>query len=412
MTADRDEHPARHGARRRDWLAAMAWALGPASVPGRAAAASAPVTVPMQRLRTGDIGGLVAIEAVVGHLAGLWLVDTGSTIHLVDRVLARQLRLPVEGLAPLSTAGGRQQVPRVRLPGLRPAGSAADASGVDQALAVDLQALRDVADPALVGVLGLPMLVGRRTRFDFAAGLLAFDVAAPAAAAGRVVGMNLDTTEGLATLSIDAGPGLAGPALLDTGNAGALVLYARAAEQRLKGRAPVPVLSSRELGGTLTLGYARAPSLDVGGFRRREVPLALERGSGARRGGRFERLLGSLGNAVFEGTAWTLDWPAARLTIEAGPDLAETLPGGFGFVVTRLGDQLQVERVMPRGPAAAAGWRPGDTILAVDGAAAGPHPALLWSRLHDREDALFGLQRGSARWQARLRRGGYLPSLD
>lgn len=367
-----------------------------------------PQPLRLQRLRTGDLGGLLALEArLEGGSPGLWLLDSGSTDHLIDAALASRLGLASESSVPLVTMAGRQRVSRVRLPALDlgTSGAGQAVAVPASALAVDLQPLQDLAGEAVQGLIGMPALAGRVTRIDLAGASLVFDAPVPGPR-GAWIELPLRLEGGLPVLAVTLAPGLGGDCLFDTGNAGAVVLYAHAADDRLRDR-PLPELVSRELGGEVGVSYARSLELSLGGLRRRDVPVVLERGPQARRGAHFDRLLGSVGAAVFEGCRLTLDLPRSRLLVEG--DASGALPGGFGFAVSRLADQLVLDRVLADGPAARAGLLAGDLLLEVDGRPAPARPAGLWAWLHGRDSARFGLQRGDRVWQQTLVRSVFLP---
>jgi len=63
-----------------------------------------------------------------------------------------------------------------------------------------------------------------------------------------------------------------------------------------------------------------------------------------------------------------LDPGAGRMVLKPGPDAdAPPLRSTSGLLVGLERDRLKVLHVMRGGPAAAAGWQPGDTICRVDG---------------------------------------------
>jgi predicted metalloprotease with PDZ domain len=145
------------------------------------------------------------------------------------------------------------------------------------------------------------------------------------------------------------------------------------------------------------------------------VPAALEAGAVARRGAHFDRLAGSIGNALFESGAVTLDGPGARLIVEL-PGLPEPapLPGGFGFALTRRqGTALAIGAVIDGGPAAAASVGPGDAVLAIDGSdVRTASPAQAWQMLARRDAATFELAtRDAPARRVRLDRQRFFPLL-
>ena len=84
--------------------------------PGSLAAPSG--TVPLQLVPTGDIGGLLVVELQVEGRASRWLIDTGSSRHLVAPALAKRLALAERGRVGADTAFGRVAGPEVTLPPL------------------------------------------------------------------------------------------------------------------------------------------------------------------------------------------------------------------------------------------------------------------------------------------------------
>ena len=203
--------------------------------------------------------------------------------------------------------------------------------------------------------------------------------------------------------------------LFDTGNAGALVVFSRRARALLDGAGTLPEMTVRELGGSVHVHYARLDRLSAPGWTARDVPAALEAGAAARRGGHFDRLAGSIGSALFESGAVTLDGPGLRLIVEL-PGLPEPapLPGGFGFVLSRRqGIALAVGAVIEGGPAAAAGIAPGDAVHDIDGSDVRTwSPAQAWQVLAGRATAIFEFAtRDSAPRRVRLDRQRFFPLL-
>jgi hypothetical protein len=192
-------------------------------------------------------------------------------------------------------------------------------------------------------------------------------------------------------------------------------VFARRAQALLDEGGSLPELTLRELGGSVRVRYARLDRWSAPGWRAREVPAALEAGTTARRGGHFDRLAGSIGNALFESGAVTLDGPGSRLLVEL-PGLPEPapLPGGFGFVLTRRhGTALAVGAVIDGGPAATAGVGPGDALHAIDGSDVRTGtPAQAWNLLARRDAADFEFAaRDAAPRRVRLERQRFFPLL-
>ena len=382
-------------------------ALAAAGVTARGQAQAGSV-LPLRRLHTGDVGILVATRLTMGPSAGWWLLDSGATSHLVDP--AQAANLATESRATVALAGGASEVRRVLLAPLQAEGGAAALTG-QRALVVDLAPLREATGEDIHGVLGMPLLAARRASFDLDRLELRLTESGDAADSpppGAIdVALRLDA--GLPTLEASIAEGRRGRFLLDTGFAGAAVLFAGTAEKLARERA-LPQLTLRELGGSVSARYARLSQLALGAYTRRDVPLALEVGGAARRGGHFERLDGAIGLALFDGGVLTLDLPRRRLRVQH-PRAASALPGGFGFLPRQADGALVIASVFDASPAAEAGWRPGDRWVTLDAAEAPRTPADAWRRLYGRDEARFGLERDGATIHTTLRRASFFPPL-
>lgn len=370
-------------------------------------ARAAGAALPLRLLRTGDLGGLPWVEIELQGRPTRWLVDSGASAALVSPVLAERLALPALPPMRVAMAGGAQTLQRALLPALPGAGPGADSP----AFVLDLQQLLGATGAALDGALGAPWLRERRTRFDFAAGMLNWAEPAAALPAGSAL-LPLRWDQGLPVVALALGTRAADEFVFDTGNAGALLLFARRAESLLAGAAPLPETAVRELGGVVRARLARIDRLSAPGWVARQVPAALETGAAARRGQHFDRLAGSLGMALFEPGAVTLDGPGSRLVVEL-PGLPEppALPGGFGFRL-EAGSSLTLSAVFDGGPAAAAGLGAGDQVQAIDGADARRWSVpQAWTALAGRETCTLQVFRQGSSQRAELRRERFFPLL-
>ena len=254
-------------------------------------------------------------------------MDSGSSAALVTPALAQRLKLREVSSMRVAMAGGVQTLQRYRLPPLPGLGMA---EAVD-AICLDLQSLLGPAGAMVDGALGAPWLRQRSTRFDLAQRQLQWSTAtATAPAAATALPLRWDA--GLPVIEMSIGARSPDAFVFDTGNAGALVLFAKRAAKLLAGRADWPLTTVRELGGSVSARHALIERLSVPGWVARQVPAALQSGDAAQRGQHFERLAGSLGIALFEAGAVTLDGPGGQLIVEL-PGLPEppSLPGGFGL---------------------------------------------------------------------------------
>lgn len=377
--------------------------LHPARHSGAAGAAEG--TLPLRLLRTGDLGGLPWVEIELGGQSTRWLVDSGASAALIAPALAERLALRALSPMRVAMAGGVQTLQRYALPSLP--GAEAGAA----AIALDLQTLLGPGAQRLDGALGAPWLKERRTRFDFARRQLRwFSGATPDTAAVARLPVRWDA--GLPVVSLALGARPADEFVFDTGNAGALVLFARRAASLLASADPLPETVVRELGGTVRARLARLELLSAPGWQARQVPMALESGQAARRGMHFDRLAGSLGVALFEPGAVTLDGPGSQLIVEL-PGLPEppALAGGFGFRL-EAGDSLAVSALLDGGPAAAAGLQVGDQVQAIDAVDARQWSVpQAWEALAGRDAVSLQVFRDGTSRRVALRRERFFPLL-
>lgn len=357
---------------------------------------------PLQLLRTADIGGWPVLRAAIGAREGAWIVDTGASTHAVDAGWASSMQF--EELAPtrLTTVTGSRTVRRRLLPAWQAGALDGPAS---PAVEIDLGPYEALTGVAIAGILGMPLWAGGALVLDLAGRRMARMQAASLDAAFTT---RLAFDQGLPVVHLAMGTRAPEPFLLDSGNPGALVLFARRAAELLA-QAALPRLRVQEPGGSVEVAHALLDTLHFAGRRLEQVPLALEIGARARGGAHFDRLSGSVGMALFEDGALALDPRAGLLHVRLAPI---PLPGGFGFTLSAQRGAAQVQSVIDGGPAARAGIAPADVLLALDGAPiAGASPAEVWSRLRALEQVRLRWQRGGRAQEARLARERFFPRL-
>jgi len=387
---------------RRSVLAGLAVASGVLLSPQRAHSQS---SAPLHRRHTGDIGTLALVDATLDGRTLRMMVDSGASSTLLAPESAREFGLAVIERVRVATLGGVQQVDRVRLGPLR-IGDAELAAGT--ALVLDLRAVLGPALAGVDGLIGMPAWRERPVAFDFVQRRLLMGDDAVARLQDAAP-WPLHTESGLPVIELRLGDRAPAPFLFDTGNAGALVVFAAHATRLLAEGPMLPRLTVHELGGDVTAQLALIERIESAGFAAHDVPVAFESGARARRGGPFDRLAGSFGMALLRHSIVLLDVPAARW--RTAPAAVPPLPGGFGLALAD--SPLRIGAVIDGGPAAAAGLRPGDRLLNVDGRSVEQRPAHeVWQALEGVDSAAFEWQRGTAAArQTVLRRERFFPRL-
>jgi hypothetical protein len=166
---------------------------------------------------------------------------------------------------------------------------------------------------------------------------------------------------------------------LDTGQGGALTVFRRYADDNrlLEGRRTSRAQGGG-VGGTIETTTATLRSVTLAGFEVKDVPTSFHRDDV---GGAFDtaKLAGNLGAGILNRFRVTFDYAHDCLWLEPGAGFAEPpARDRLGLDVNRDGEALVVAFVAPGSPAAAAGWRAGERIIALDGAPVGDD---WWRRL-------------------------------
>ncbi|MBT9464403.1 aspartyl protease family protein [Hydrogenophaga sp.] len=343
--------------------------------------------VPLQRLSLGDVGGWIEVVVQVQGRPGRWIIDTGSTRHIVSRSFAERHALAIGASVRVETAGGAVNGTEVSLPALhigawRQAGQSA--VRID-----DLGGVLGPAGEGIEGILGLPLLRGHTLDLDLrdwtlALGSSTTDTTTPCPEGTQA--LDLGVYRGLPVITVRVNDAAAESLLLDTGNPAAVVRI-----EATPARAAAP-------------GLALAASVSVGALQRTQVPVVRLNAPALHRA-LAPDLQGLAGTALLDGTRWWIDLDRRRACVEPR---RLAVPGGFGLSLTQRGEGVVLETVLPGSPAALAGLREGDVVQHwVTGPPSGALRAL-WARVQGRDD--IEVQAGS---QARvvLRRSHFLPAL-
>ncbi|HPY40071.1 MAG TPA: aspartyl protease family protein [Thiolinea sp.] len=310
-------------------------------------------TVPMRLLYTGDLGGLPAVPVMIAGRKTWWLVDTGSSHNLVSPQLAQSLRLSEAASSEVSTIAGKRLTGYYRLPMMQI--GAVDLRN-QSAAAVDL-GLVSAADGLVIdGVLGMPALDRLIVSLDFGRHTAIFSQYVPNDQQPHSV-IPFRLLGGVPVASLNIMNGRPGEFILDTGNAGGLVMFPNYARRDYRQKS-LAFIEVEDLGGRVPTGLALLPSLNIGSWRTQQVPVSLPMQTHG-----FSHLDGSIGNAIFTGQTLTFDFPSQHLLLSASQD-SDALPGQFGFL---LAANNRIEVVLPNSPAARMGVKVGDSILEING---------------------------------------------
>ncbi len=160
------------------------------------------------------------------------------------------------------------------------------------------------------------------------------------------------------------------PMVVDTGDGASVSITAAAWDAHAPAGLPVTTTIAFGLAGEQISRLAIVPTIGLGTLVARQVEVRIEAADG------FSQSIGTagrIGSGLLQRYRVLLDPTAGRMILRPGP-AADTPPlrSTSGLLLGVLPDRLRVLHVMRGGPAAAAGWKDGDTICAIDGA---PVPA-------------------------------------
>ncbi|RZL59024.1 MAG: hypothetical protein EOP65_04310 [Sphingomonas sp.] len=154
------------------------------------------------------------------------------------------------------------------------------------------------------------------------------------------------------------------PMIVDTGDGSALTLSAASARTAGIAKLPTTTTISFGLAGETVSTLAILPAVSLGQQVARNVEARVEPAAG------FSETIGvagRIGSGLLQNYRVLLDPGAGRMVLQPGPD-ANTPPlrSTSGLLVGLERDRLKVLHVMRGGPAAAAGWQPGETICRIN----------------------------------------------
>ena len=340
--------------------------------------------IPLQRLSLGDVGGWIEVEVQTDGQPARWIIDTGSTRHIVSRAFAERHSLTPGARVQVETTVGPVGGNEVVLPALQ---LGAWVHTGQTALRIDqLAAVLGPAGEGIDGILGLPLLKGHRLDLNLRDWTLGI---APRGAPGCPDGtsaVELGEHRGLPVIGVTINGGATESLLLDTGNPAAVVRIEGGSNPR---SAP---------------GLALADHVNMGALQRTQVPVVQLTAPALHRA-LAPHVQGLAGTALLDGTRWLIDLDQRLACVEA-QRLA--VPGGFGLTLVQREGRVFVETVLPESPGALAGLRSGELVeFWVDGPPTGSLREL-WARVQGRE--VIEVQVGS-RERTRLRRAHFLPAL-
>ncbi|HEY1604534.1 MAG TPA: aspartyl protease family protein [Allosphingosinicella sp.] len=290
------------------------------------------------------------------------LLDSGATGTVVDKKFADRI-----GLKPTGT---------IRVAGVAGAIQGGAASGVTISVGTFVLAHQDVtiADLAPLSALmnrPLDMILGRNAfeaavvDIDFPAGRIAFREPSTYQPPQHAVAVKLtDASDGFFYVPVSIEGKRPVKAELDLGQEMSLSISRTYSDKQklLKGRRTSTMLIAG-VGGTSIWNVLRVRSLAIGGVAFHDLPAYVSHG------GELPRKEASVGLDVWTRFHLVVDLHAGKLWLvpEANATSMAFAHDRLGLGMVRDGDSFKVANVAVDSPAAAAGWKTGDVVTAING---------------------------------------------
>lgn len=324
------------------------------------------------------------------------ILDTGVSMSVLAQRYAdaNRLRVAAEGRAQAiggTVEVGKVSTTRLAIGGLERRGgtlavAALPAAATGSALPVDLLVGRD-----LTGAFGLDIDYAQR-RFRFLqSGRMPF--------AGTTAPLAIAPDRQVYVSQVTLGGARLQPMIVDTGDGSAVTLGTPAWRTASPPAGPVTTTIAFGLKGPVVSKLAIVPNLVVGNMVAHDVEVRIEPAGG------FSDTLGvagRIGSGFLQRYRVLLDPAAGHMLMAAGVGAdAPPLRSTSGLLLGLTADRLRVLHVMRGSPAAATGWREGETVCAVDGAAITPgyagSPLAQWTTGTPGRTVTFRMCDGAAR---------------
>lgn len=298
-----------------------------------------------------------------GHRAEAWL-DSGASATVVDGAFARQIGLPPG--VPVTANGVSGTIAGVRLTTLELATGGGQPSP-RAAVIMDMSAVAGAVDRPVQVILGRDVFEAAVVDIDFGHRRLRLLPREGFQPPAGVAALPLKPSGGLHSIPIVV-EGRPLEAVVDLGHAGALMIDRKTAD----GLGLIPSAhTSTEIAvgadGPREHTVASLGKVQVAQVSLRDVPTTFVDQLSS-------RAPANVGLQVLSRFEVILDFKGQRAWLLPNRDAAQAAfrKNRTGLGTNRTGDHLTVVHVAPGSPAAAAGWKVGEAIAAIDGQAIGP----------------------------------------
>jgi hypothetical protein len=304
------------------------------------------------------------LTAVVECREGLWVLDTGASMSVIDNALAAELGLELSGTVTGAGAANAVEVAFAQLPPY----SVGDIEFASQKVGViDIAGLfRRTSDIEIVGILGYDFLSRFVTRVDYANEMLTFYDPSTFEYEGDGVVLDAPLSGNIFTVPVTVDDEFGGRWSLDLGAGGSAFHYPYAVEHGLLDRPGVDIIGFGA-GGRITKKLQAYETMEIAGYVVDDAWITLPDSEVV---GAFSNtdLTGNLGNTLFRHFVLTLDYERQQVIVDKGDDFARDFPRGkAGLGLWRPdGEGVEVLYVSEGTPADEAGFEEGDIVVSIN----------------------------------------------
>jgi hypothetical protein len=320
------------------------------------------------------IGNHLFIPVTVGGVEGLWIIDTGAGMSVLDKAFADKLGLDLEGNLKGVGAGGTVDASFATLPPFEVEGIR---FGEQTVAVIDMNELIRRLGIDFAGILGFDFLSRFVTRVDYAAELVSFYEPGAFEYKGDGVVLDAHIEESVFETSAALDGEHSGTWLFDLG-AGMTHLDGRYALREGYTERDGVLRMGHGAGNEYQLKAVKGRTLEFAGFTLTEPDISVAYG-GTDTAFDADRL-GILGNTVFRNFIVYVDYANEQVILEKGAKFNQPWPEdhsglNVGWTVGR--DGVEVVYVSPDTPAEEAGFERGDVLKSVSGEAVEPGDGVL-----------------------------------
>jgi hypothetical protein len=300
-----------------------------------------------------------------------FIYDTGASVTVIDSAYAAKIGLKTTGSIQATGAGAAggasfADVDRLRI-------QAADGDGVEmREVKAAVLNVNSILAPYFwrecAGIVGFDTIVQFVNEVDFDGRVLTFFDPKPWRYEGKGAELPMTLAGHAPVVTVKVDGQYEGGARLDVGSGSTLDLHTPFVKQHgLIAKYPSALtVVSGGFGGTFESKLARMRSLEIGPYKVDRPLIGLSTiTTGALAS---EDYAGNIGCRLLDRFKLTLDYERRKVYLEPGAKFALAEPfSRFGAQLAKFGDEVRAAQVLPGSPAAGAGLKENDRIVAIDG---------------------------------------------